>query len=90
MAKYLPVLGTGVRALLLGKLWHGIRADGRNVGPNSLARSGPLAFGSLDPAELLPPGVTLLTVWANGPAEWWDRLPAWAIEDVPECFRPKP
>lgn len=77
--KYLPILGTGVRALLLGKRWCGIDcATGRFLGPR----------GNLNPAMKLPRNVGLLIVEAAG--EQWDRLSPWALDDFPDCFDPKP
>ena len=86
----LDVLLTGVRALLMGKRWYRIDcATGRTVGPYPLRTHGPLAFGCLDPAAKLPRNVGLLTI-ENGKAERWDRLPPFAVDDLPDCFDPQP
>ncbi len=88
--RYLDVLLTGVRALLIGRRWYGIDcATGRTVGPHPLRTHGPLALGCLDPAAKLPRNAGLLTV-ENGKAEPWDRLPPFAVEDWPDCFEPEP
>lgn len=77
--RYLDVLLTGVRALLMGKRWCGLDcATGRFLGTR----------GALNPAAKLPRAVGLLIVEAAG--ERWDRLGPWAVDDLPECFDPKP
>ena len=87
--RYLDVLLTGVRALLVGKRWYGIDcATGRAVGPFPIRTHGPLAFGCLDPAAKLPRNAGLLIVEAR--AERWDRLSPWAADELPECFDPQP
>ena len=87
--RYLDVLLTGVRALLMGRRWYGIDcATGRAVGPFPRRTHGPLAFGCLDPAAKLPRNVGLLVVEAR--AERWDRLSPWAADELPECFDPQP
>jgi len=78
--RFLDVLLTGVRALLLGKRWNGIDcATGRFLGKG----------GHLNPAAKLPRNVGLLTV-ENGQAEPWDRLSPWVLTDFPDCFDPEP
>jgi len=75
LARYLDVLLTGVRAMLLGKRWFGIDcATGRFLGKG----------GQLDPAAKLPRNAGLLIVEA--PGERWDRLAPWALDDFPELF----
>jgi len=87
LARYLDVLLTGVRALLLGKRWYGIDcATGRACGPRRARTFGPLAGGALDPAAKLPRNVGLLTV--DAPGEQWDRLGPWVLDDFPDCFEP--
>ena len=87
--RYLDVLLTGVRALLMGKRWYGIDcATGRAVGPFPRRAHGPLAFGGLDPAAKLPRNVGLLIVEAR--AERWDRLSPSVLDELPECFEPQP
>ena len=77
--RYLDVLLTGVRALLMGRRWCGIDcATGRFLGSR----------GALAPAVKLPRNVGLLIVEA--PGERWDRLSPWAVDELPECFEPKP
>lgn len=89
LARHLDVLLTGVRALLMGKRWHGIDArTGRSCGPFPARAFGPLAFGALDTAAKLPRNVGLLTVEACG--EKWDRLPPRAVDNYPELFTPEP
>jgi len=76
--RYLDVLLTGVRALLLGKRWNGIDcATGRFLGKG----------GNLNPAAKLPRNVGLLIVEA--PGEQWDRLSPWVLDDYPDCFEPE-
>ncbi len=90
LGRYLDVLLTGVRALLMGNRWHGIDcATGRAVGPHPLRTHGPVAFGCLNPAAKLPRNVGLLTV-ENGKAEPWDRLSPWVLTEFPDCFEPEP
>ena len=89
LARPLAVLLTGVRALLMGKRWHGIDPrTGHACGPYPHAGRGPLAFGALDPTAKLPRTVGLLCVEANG--EEWDRLTPVAANEFPELFDPPP
>ena len=89
LARYLVVLQTGIRALLMGKRWFGIDPrTGIACGPFRNRISGPLACGALDPHAKLPRKVGLLTVESKG--EVWDRLPPSACETYPELFDPEP
>ena len=88
LARYLEVLQTGVRALLLGKRWFGIDPrDGIACGPFRNRISGPLAWGALDPSAMLPRKVGLLIV--EGTGEVWDRLGPLATVVFPELFEPE-
>jgi hypothetical protein len=66
----LPVLHTGVRALLSGRRWYGERSDkpGLTV---------------LNPARPIPGGITLLCVEEDGQ---WDRIHRNAWVDFPHLF----
>lgn len=86
LAGRLGVLHTGVRAVLAGRRWYGFDpATGRACGPHPARGDGPLAFGALDPARLLPPTVGYLSVGGDA---CWDRLPPFARLDHPDLFAP--
>jgi len=71
LERYLPLLHTGVRAILAGRKWFGLDgATGR--------------ITDLLPAARLPRNVTLAAV--EGRAEVWDRFGPWVLVDFPECF----
>ena len=68
------LLQSGIRAAITGRRWFGIRSDGNGVGD---------AYGLLNPRELLPIDVAMLTVEGAGP---WDKLPARISERMPKLF----
>jgi hypothetical protein len=73
----LEILHTGVRAILTGRKWQG----------GTAATGDRLCVVDLDPAEPIPPGITLLRVEGDSR---WDRVPAGARSGAPELFdRPR-
>jgi len=73
---YVELLHTGVRAILSGRRWFGIDADGRGVGFG--------VGGEMSPFETIPDNAVLLTV--EGARDSWDRIPQQVKLDFPKAF----
>ena len=71
LERYLPLLQTGVRAVLTGRVWHGLDGDTGRV-------------FDLTPDVRLPRNVGLLSVVGAG--ECWDRFPSFVLLDFPDLF----
>lgn len=76
---FLPVLQTGMRAILAGRPWYGIGGTGRGLGP--------LDDGALDPAKPVPWLAWRLCVAGDGR---WDAVPGWWREDFAHLFGTRP
>ena len=88
LVPFVEVLHTGLRAVLSGRRWHGCdRATGGAGGPFPGRAFGPLAYGALDPAALLPRNVELLCVAGDAV---WDRVPPSAWGRAPGVLAPAP
>ncbi|QEL15622.1 hypothetical protein [Limnoglobus roseus] len=77
LAAAVRVLQTGLRAVLTGKRWFGLSANGRGAGRPD---------GTLNPAGLLPRSARLATV--EGDSQW-DRLPLPVDKVTARLFTPE-
>jgi hypothetical protein len=68
----LRILHTGIRSLLVGRLWFGCGSECGMAAPRSL-----------DPGAPIPRGITLLCVEGD---QRWDRIHSAARIDHPELF----
>jgi len=74
---FVELLQTGLRAIIAGRHWFGIDADGRGVGP--------LADGALDFRRPLPATARCLAVEGEYGAGW-DRIDPRALTEHPSAF----